>query len=115
MKRSESILTLVLIVLTFFGNVAQAAIAEDGFHSHVQKGRQLIQIQAYDLALDEILKGLEIAESEGVDSNRVTALCILSEIDYLTMRDEQSWEHAVKAEEIARKRGHLQTSVFRMI
>ena len=59
--------------------------------------------QEYDVAMENALKALEL--SADVPSLKVKALCAIANIDIMTSRDEDAWEKALQAEEIARQHG----------
>ena len=59
--------------------------------------------QEYDLAMEKALKALELSADD--PSLKVKALSSIVNIDIMTSRDEDAWEKALQAEEIAREHG----------
>ena len=68
--------------------------------------RRYAKIQEFETATQYALQAYELAQgNSGMEDKQAEALCELADLDLMTWRDEQAWNHACEAEKIARKRG----------
>lgn len=96
----------LLISICFCGckgtNAKADETAGDSSASRLEKSLACCKESKFDMAVEEALAALSMAEEADDRLQQARAYCVLSKIDMMTFRDSQSWENAVKAEEIAR-------------
>ena len=88
---------MVPVVSLVIGLVVLAGNAD------LEMSRSLSRNRQWERATEYALSALREASDVGDNAAKAAALCQLSYIDLMTWRDEQAWEHACKAEVIARE------------
>lgn len=101
--RGKVLSGIPMLLLFLFAGCSRMPMEEQpDIDALLERSRELAASQEFDAAMDVAVKALSEAEESRVRAKKAEALCTVSLIDLMAMRDAQSWENACAAEKIAR-------------
>lgn len=108
--RAGWISTILFLVLFLFAGCNRIPKEEKpDIDALLNRSRELVTSQEFDAAMEVAVKALSKAEESHDRAKKAEALCTVSLIDLMAMRDAQSWDNACAAEKIARSDQLLQS------
>lgn len=104
--RLTALWAIGILLGTGCGQTSSPKNPDEACDNLLADARRYAKIQEFETATQYALQAYELAQgNSGMEDKQAEALCELADLDLMTWRDEQAWDHAGEAEKIARKRG----------